>query len=282
MGSAEGTRPALDFQMLGPLRVLVDGQEVAIATRRQRALLVLLLMSVGRVVPTERLIEQLWDGEPPPQGAVTLRSYVSNLRQALGGREGTGSVLATRGSGYVLDVPAEAVDAVRMGRLADQGREHLRQGRSVDALAAFDAAVGLWSGDPLAEIADHEAAQSTITQLTETYLGAVEGRFEALLSTGRHLDAIPLMEAFAANHPLREAPRAQLMLALYRAGRAPEALEVHRRFRALLQRRARHRPVRTPRPAHPEDPRTGSRARWSGADGSRACPARAVARQSGF
>ncbi len=235
MGSAEGTRSALDFQMLGPLRVLVDGQEVPIATRRQRALLVLLLMSVGRVVPTERLIEQLWDGEPPPQGAVTLRSYVSNLRQALGGREGTGSVLATRGSGYVLDVPADSVDAVRMGRLAEQGREHLRQGRSVDALAAFDTAVGLWSGDPLAEIADHEAAQSTITQLTETYLGAVEGRFEALLSTGRHLDAIPLMEAFATNHPLREAPRAQLMLALYRAGRAPEALEVHRRFRALLR-----------------------------------------------
>ena len=235
MGSAERTRPALDFQMLGPLRVLVDGQEVPIATRRQRALLVLLLMSVGRVVPTERLIEQLWDGEPPPQGAVTLRSYVSNLRQALGGRDGTGSVLATRGSGYALDVPAESVDAVRMGRLADQGRELLRQGQLVDALAAFDTAVGLWSGDPLAEIADHEAAQSTITQLTETYLGAVEGRFEALLSTGRHLDAIPLMEAFTANHPLREAPRAQLMLALYRAGRAPEALEVHRRFRALLQ-----------------------------------------------
>ena len=130
MGPAERTRPALDFQMLGPLRVLVDGQEVPIATRRQRALLVLLLMSVGRVVPTERLIEQLWDGEPPPQGAVTLRSYVSNLRQALGGRDGTGSVLATRGSGYALDVPAESVDAVRMGRLADQGREHLRQGQS--------------------------------------------------------------------------------------------------------------------------------------------------------
>jgi DNA-binding SARP family transcriptional activator len=206
VSSGEGG-PALDFRMLGPLRVLVDGHEVPIATRRQRALLVLLLMSVGRVVPTERLIDHLWNGEPPPQGAVTLRSYVSNLRQALGGRDGTGSVLATRGSGYSLDVPADAVDAVRLSRLADEGREHLRHGRADDALAAFGSAVGLWSGDPLAEIADHEVAQSTITQLTETYLGATEGRFEALLATGRHRDAVPLLEAFSADHPLREEPR---------------------------------------------------------------------------
>ena len=79
MDGADGTTVEdvrADFRILGPLRVVLDGAEVTIATRRQRALLVLLLMSVGRVVPTERLIDQLWDGEPPPQGAVTLRSYV--------------------------------------------------------------------------------------------------------------------------------------------------------------------------------------------------------------
>ncbi|HLL63759.1 MAG TPA: BTAD domain-containing putative transcriptional regulator, partial [Propionibacteriaceae bacterium] len=222
------------FHVLGPLRVVVDGTEVAIATRRQRALLVLLLMSVGRVVPAERLIDQLWDGEPPPQAAVTLRSYVSNVRQALGGPTGVGGVLVTRGSGYALDVRADTLDSVRLSTGAQQGREHLRQGRAVEALAAFDAAIGEWNGDPLADIADHQAAQSTITQLTETYLGAVEGRFAALLAVGRHLDALPGLEGFAADHPLREEPRALLMLALYRAGRTPEALEVHRRFRALL------------------------------------------------
>ena len=80
----------VEFRVLGPLRVLVDGVELPIPTRRQRALLVLLLMNLGRVVPAERLIDQLWDGEPPRQGAVTLRSYVSNLRQALGGAAGLG------------------------------------------------------------------------------------------------------------------------------------------------------------------------------------------------
>jgi DNA-binding SARP family transcriptional activator len=231
--TTEGARA--EFGILGPLRVVVDGTEVQIATRRQRALLVLLLMNVGRVVPTERLIDQLWDGAPPPQGQVTLRSYVSNLRQALGGRDGLGGALTTRGPGYCLDVPPESVDALNLRLLAERGREHLRRGEVDAALAALDEAVQLWSGDPLSEIADHEVAQSTITQLTETYVGAAESRFEALLAAGRHLDAIPALEAFAADHPLREEPRALLMLALYRSGRAPEALEVHRRFRHLLQ-----------------------------------------------
>ena len=91
----------VEFHVLGPLRVVVDGIEVPIAARRQRALLVLLAINAGRVVPAERLIDQLWDGTPPPQGAVTLRSYVSNVRQALGGQSGLGSVLVTRGPGLL-------------------------------------------------------------------------------------------------------------------------------------------------------------------------------------
>src|SRR3954453_7009638 len=99
-------RGRVAFHVLGPLRVVVDGAEVAIATRRQRALLMLLLTNVGRVVPAERLIDQLWDGEPPPQAPVTLRSYVSNVRQALGGPAGVGGALVTKSAGYALDVPA--------------------------------------------------------------------------------------------------------------------------------------------------------------------------------
>ena len=232
-GTTAATTP--EFHVLGPLRVVVHGIEVPIATRRQRALVTLLVMSVGRVVPAERLVDQLWDGTPPPQGAVTLRSYVSNVRQALGGAGGMGSVLVTRGQGYCLEVPPDSVDAVRLERFAQEGREQLRQGRADEALRAFDASVATWSGDPLAEVADHEAARSAVAQLTETYLGALEGRFESLLALGRHADALAGLEAFATEHPLREQPRALLMLALYRSGRTPEALEVHRTFRTLLR-----------------------------------------------
>jgi DNA-binding SARP family transcriptional activator len=224
----------LQFGILGPLLVTLDGDPVPVATRRQRALLVLLVMNAGKVVPTERLVDQLWDGAPPPQAGVTLRSYVSNLRQSLGGREGFGGVLATRGQGYALDVPGETVDAVRLRTLTEAGHEHLRGDRADEALAAFTAAVGLWRGDPLADVADHEAARSTVTALTELYLSANEGRFEALLATGRHTDALPGLESFVADHPLREGPRRLQMLGLYRSGRVAEALEVHRRFRQLL------------------------------------------------
>lgn len=231
-GSAPTT--GIDVRILGLLDVRVDGHSVEIPTRRQRALLVLLLLNVGRVVSAERLIDQLWDGAPPPQGAVTLRSYVSNLRQALGASGALGSALVTRGPGYLIDLPAEAVDAVRLRRLTERGRELLRRGHVTEAFEALDEAVGLWSGDPLPEVADHQFAQGIITQLTETYLAAVEARFEAMLAAGRHADALPGLDGFAAEHPLREEPQGLLMLALYRSGRTPDALKVHRRFRVLL------------------------------------------------
>jgi len=224
----------VDVRILGLLDVRVDGKSVEIATRRQRALLVLLLLNVGRVVSAERLIDQLWDGAPPPQGAVTLRSYVSNLRQALSATGALASALVTRGPGYLIDLPAETVDAVRLRTLTQTGRDLLRRGAVDEAFATLDEAVGLWTGDPLSEVADHQFAQSVVAQLTETYLAAVEGRFEAMLASGLHADALPGLEGFAAEHPLREDPQALLMLALYRCGRAPDALEVHRRFRVLL------------------------------------------------
>lgn len=224
----------IDARILGLLDVRVDGHPIEIATRRQRALLVLLLLNVGRVVSTERLIDQLWDGAPPPQGAVTLRSYVSNLRRALGATGALGSALVTRGPGYLIDLPAESVDAVRLRTLTQTGRDLLRQGAVTEALTTLDEAVGLWTGDPLAELSDHQFAQSIVAQLTETYLAAVGGKFEAMLAAGRHADALPALDGFAADHPLREEPQALLMLALYRCGRTPDALEVHRRFRVTL------------------------------------------------
>ena len=123
VGSAEGTRSALDFQMLGPLRVLVDGQEVPIATRRQRALLVLLLMSVGRVVPTERLIEQL-GRRTATAGAVTLRVMSPTFAKPWADAKARAPSSATRGSGYVLDVAGglrrcRAASAASLNRAAN-------------------------------------------------------------------------------------------------------------------------------------------------------------------
>ena len=231
-GSAPTT--GIDVRILGLLDVRVDGHSVEIPTRRQRALLVLLLLNVGRVVSAERLIDQLWDGAPPPQGAVTLRSYVSNLRQALGASGALGSALVTRGPGYLIDLPAEAVDAVRLRRLTERGRELLRRGHVTEAFETLDEAVGLWSGDPLPEVADHQFAQSIITQLTETYLAAVEARFEAMLASGRHADALPGLDGFAAEHPLARGASGVADARPLPLRTDARRLKVHRRFRVLL------------------------------------------------
>ncbi|GAA1979639.1 BTAD domain-containing putative transcriptional regulator [Microbacterium pumilum] len=232
-GASDG-REAARFTILGPLTATVDGVEIPIPARRQRALLILLLLNTGRAVSSERLIDQLWDGEPPPQATVTLRSYISNLRQALG-THGMADLLIARGAGYALDVQPDAIDAMRMERLVERARERLRSGDAEGALHDFDDATREWNGDPIPEIADHQAAQGTISKLIEAHQGAIEGRFAALIAVGRHDDAIPGLEALIVDHPLREEPRAMLMTALYRSGRTAEALEVHRRFRSLLQ-----------------------------------------------
>lgn len=224
----------MEFCILGPLEVRAEGSVVRIPPGRQRALLVLLLVEVGRAVSTERLIDHLWQGQPPPQAPVTLRSYVSSLRSALRGRGAESGVVVTRGQGYALVVSPDAVDAVRFERLVAQGYEDLRAGDASAALASFTEAVGLWRGQPLADVADHEAVQGLIARLTELRLSAQEGYFRSLLETGRHVQALPGLEEFVAEHPLREQPRALQMLALYRSGRAPEALEVHQRFARTL------------------------------------------------
>jgi DNA-binding SARP family transcriptional activator len=232
MGAAEASH-CLHFQVLGPLLVRHNGVAVKMGTRRQRALLVLLLINVGRTLSAERLIDQLWQGDPPPKAAVTLRSYISSLRQALRAVDDK-PIVVTRGQGYGVDVDRSAVDFVCLENLVETGRRQLEAGEVEEALESFSSGLELWRGEPLPEVAELEAAQATIARVHELRLGAAEGRFEALLALGRHRDALPSLEAFVSENPFREHPRAQLMLALYRDGRAPEALDVHRDFRSIL------------------------------------------------
>lgn len=225
----------VEVGLLGPTRLAVGGAPVAVSTPRLRELLARLAIDVGRVVSVDRLVDDLWSGDPPNGAVGSLRSYVSNLRRVLDGAgvDG-GTVLATSGRGYVLDLPADAVDVRRLDAAVAAGREAVGRGDTEAALTAFSGAEALWRGEPLADVHDRPFAQPEVSRLEELRRVAREERLQALLDAGRHAEAIPELEALVREDPARERPHAQLMLALYRAGRAADALHVHRIHRSTL------------------------------------------------
>ena len=221
----------VEFRILGPLEVLVDGQQVPLGGARQRAVLAILLLHRGEVVSVDRVVDELWGERPPDTATKTVQVYVSRLRKALG--EG---VLVTRGGGYALEVGADQVDADRFARLAREGREALERGDAQAAAEHLSAALDLWRGQPLADFAYESFAQSETARLEEMRLAVLENRVEAELALGRHAALVPELETLVEEHPARERLRGQLMLALYRSGRQSDALESYRDAqRALME-----------------------------------------------
>ncbi|MGH3161295.1 MAG: AfsR/SARP family transcriptional regulator, partial [Streptosporangiaceae bacterium] len=219
------------FCVLGPLEAYANERSVVVGGGRQRALLALLLVHVGEVVSRDRLIEELWTGEPPPSGPQSLDVYLSRLRKAF--REvDAGDVLATRAPGYVLY--AEETDARRFEALAAEGREALAAGEAGRAARVLAEALALWRGAAYAEVADESWARAETGRLAELRLSATEDRIEAELALGRHTALVAELELLVTREPTRERLAGQLMLALYRSGRQADALAVYRAARGSL------------------------------------------------
>jgi DNA-binding SARP family transcriptional activator len=213
----------LEFRILGPLEVSDETGHVALGGPKQRGLLAILILDAGRVVPTDRLIDLLWGEEAPKTATASLQNAVGRLRRALGA-----DVLETRAPGYVLGVAPDQIDSRRFERaLADARRLQPEERRE-----RLEAALALWRGPALAEFAFDDFAQSEIRRLEELRLVALEERIETDLTLGRHGHVIGELEGLVRGHPLRETFRRQLMLALYRAGRQAEALDVYQDARA--------------------------------------------------
>lgn len=230
MGDASGPPMALEFRILGPVEVRRDGVEVLLGPRRQRLVLVRLIVDHGRVVSVERLLDDVWGGEPPEGAVRTLRSYVSRLRTALAPDE----AITTRPPGYRLVVDPDAVDAVRFAALAADGHDLLVRGNARAAAARLTSALSLWRGPALEDVPGEPFVAGEASRLDEQRLVALEDRIDADLRLGRHLALVAELEALLAQHPLRERLWALLMTALYRSGRQAEALEAYRRARVLL------------------------------------------------
>ncbi|CAN5397998.1 BTAD domain-containing putative transcriptional regulator [soil metagenome] len=222
----------LDVSLLGPLRARRDGAELVLGGRRQRAVLARLALAAGEVVATERLVDELWLGEPPPSATNTLQSYVSVLRGILGPGVDGRPAIERVGEGYRLALPPGASAASRFEDLV--ARSTQADAAPAERLAALDRALALWHGSAVADFADEPWAQGHAVRLDELRLAALGARFELLLDAGRHASVVGDLEAAVAAHPLREGFTAQLVTALYRCGRQAEALRAFERLRAHL------------------------------------------------
>jgi DNA-binding SARP family transcriptional activator/predicted RNA-binding Zn ribbon-like protein len=219
----------MDFQLLGPFEARDGGEPVTAGVRRQeRLLLAALLLDPGRVVPIERLISLLWRGEPPRSAKGTIHTYVGRLRGAFGPH---GVVIATRGAGYLLEPRGHTVDAAGFLGRAREAAALLDQGERVRLL---EAALGMWRGPLLADVADDEARHRLGAELTEVRLSTSELLAELRLRMGHHDRVIADLTGPAARHPTRERLIALLMTALYRAHRQAEAIELYHATRDLL------------------------------------------------
>ena len=216
----------IEFRVLGPFEVLVEGRALELKRRKQRSLLALLMLRAGEVVSTDRLVEELWAGKPPKAAVGSLQNLVSELRKLLGPDS-----VRTREPGYVLDVDPDRIDLHRFERLvaqaAEGGEAELRSSLLREALA-------LWRGTPLADLAFEPFAHVEIARLEELRTAAREKLVEAELELGRHSHLLGELETLVAENPLRERLRGELMLALYRSGRQAEALEAYRQARETL------------------------------------------------
>jgi DNA-binding SARP family transcriptional activator len=226
----------VEFRVLGPLEVHANGESQPLVGQKQRSLLAILLLNANQVVSTDRLIDDLWAGEAPETARKALQVHISQLRKVLEPKRASAEcqLLVTRSPGYLLQVEAEQLDLGRFERLAAEGRDALAKGDPELAALRLREALSLWRGPPLAEFAYADFAQREIARLEELRFVALEDRIQADLERGRHMELIGELEQMIAQEPLRERPRAQLMLALYRSGRQAEALEAYRAARTNL------------------------------------------------
>ena len=227
----------MDFRILGPLEVFDGDRPLALGGAKQRALLALLLLHANEVVSRDRLIEELWGERRLEHAAKALQVAVSRLRQTLEPDRSSGQtsgLLVTRTPGYELCLEHGQLDLQRFQDQLADGRAALAAGDPALAVDKLCAALALWRGAPLADLAYEAFAGAEIGRLEELRAEAVEDRIAAELGVGRDAELVAELEELVQRHPLRERLRGELMLALYRCGRQADALEVYQKARRAL------------------------------------------------
>ena len=225
----------LEFGLLGPLEMSVDGALVPLGTPKQRAVLAMLLMNRNSPVGVDRLITALWEGWPPSGARASIHSYVSNLRKLL---SGVGidprAVLAAAPPGYRLSIPENTCDLGRFIVEKTAGVHAAAAGRFEQASRHLSAALAEWRGPVLEDLRDFQFVDTFATSLVEDKILVHTAKAEAEIACGRASAVITELEALTMEHPYREQLWAQLITAYYLTDRQSDALAAYRRVKTTL------------------------------------------------
>jgi len=191
---------AVEFGLLGPLRVVEDGRLVQIQAARHRVVLAALVLRAGELVTVDELAEAVWGEALPASPRKVVQTYVARVRKLLGGTE----LIQSRPEGYVLAVPREDVDVGRFEVLLGQAREAAGRGDRHAEAEVLRQALGLWRGEPLADVASEVLRRDAAARLAEQRLGALQRRIGADLVLGRHGELVAELQVLTERYPLRE------------------------------------------------------------------------------
>ena len=222
------------YRLLGTLEVESETGRVDIGPPKRRAVLAALLLARGRVVSADRLVEAVWGDDAPERSTASLQVHVSTLRKTLQDQPGAAAGIVRQAPGYYLDLEAEQIDLTLFEAGCHSARSAIAAERWRDALAAAESALGLWRGPLLDDLGDREWIRAEAARVDELHSECRENYVTALLALGRFADALSEVAHLRAADPYRERGCWLQMMALYRTGRGPEALDVFTAYSAQL------------------------------------------------
>ncbi|MDX2522120.1 BTAD domain-containing putative transcriptional regulator [Streptomyces stelliscabiei] len=222
----------MEFLLLGPLVIRSGGNELRVPAPRQRVILAALVLNANRVVTVDNIASFVWDGTPPPSAAATIRTYVMRLRQVLGmaGR----ARITTRAPGYLIELEEDETDLGRFTAHRKSADALVQAGRTAQAAEELRNALALWRHDPLMDVPSRTLQDTEVSHLQRLHLQTRIWCVDLDLDLQRHAEILPELWQMVREHPLHEGLIGRLMLALFRSGQQPEALDLFQRTRAAL------------------------------------------------
>ncbi|MFE4633054.1 BTAD domain-containing putative transcriptional regulator [Streptomyces sp. NPDC056773] len=236
-GPAAMGHDGFGIRILGPLEAVNGASAHRPRGPKVRKLLALLAVRAGDIVEVDTLVEELWDGSPPPTAVSTVRTHVYHLRQELGrelGDTDVRRVITTEGTGYALCLAPGRLDLEQFTQLYGQARTDLRAGNAEAALERLDTALGLWRGRALADVSRGRILTGHGARIEELRSRAQQLWIEVIMVLGRHGEVVPELLRLVAVDPLNEWLHARLIDALYRSGRRGDALRAFHHVRNVL------------------------------------------------